>query len=108
MMIADVRPPVKERLAVAEHEIEDLNSLYATLYEMLIPAANAREVDANLAAVAHEANRRIDTVHKRLDTEVVPAIKELRDRRAIRDWATGVALAITIVYSIVLTVKHWP
>jgi hypothetical protein len=103
-----VRPPIKERMAVAEHEINDLNSLYATLYEQITMAANHDEVRERFHEFDRELNRRFESVHKRIDIEVNPAIHGLQHKRVIRDWAVSISLAITIVYSIVLTIKNWP
>jgi tetrahydromethanopterin S-methyltransferase subunit G len=104
--ITDVRPPVKERLAIVEHRLDDVQDKVGDAYALALQATPAGEMHDALRAIAAEANRRIDSVHKRLDREVVPDIKELQGKRIIRDWALGVSLAVTIVYSIVLTVKH--
>jgi hypothetical protein len=105
-LIADVRPPVKERLAVAEHEINDLNSLYATVYEQILLSASHDDMREHFASLDTELNRRIQSVHSRIDNEVLPDVRNLQHRRVVRDWAISLSLAASIVYNVVLTVKH--
>lgn len=97
-LITDVRPPIKERMAVAEHEIGDLNSLYGTLYERLLDAANSADVHERFNEFDRELNRRFKNVHDRIDV--------LYHKRVVRDWAVSISLAVTIIYSVVLTAKH--
>lgn len=105
-LIADVRPPVKERLAIAEHEIDDLNMIVGSHQEMILQAATRD----NLKDVGTAFDRRIDHMHLRLDRDVFPAIAAtnvridgLSKRRVLRDWGTGITLTLSIIYSVITT-----
>lgn len=97
---------MKERLAVAEHRIDAIQEKAADAFAIALQAAPATVMHEAMRDVSQEANRRIDSVHKRLDREIIPEIKGLQGKRLIRDWALSISLAVTIVYSIVLTVKN--
>jgi hypothetical protein len=91
---------------VAEHEINDLNSLYATVYEQILLSASHDDMREHFASLDTELNRRIQSVHSRIDNEVLPDVRNLQHRRLVRDWAISISLAASIVYNIVLVVKH--
>lgn len=73
---------------------------------MIIQGAGRAEVQERFHEVDRAIDRRFESVHRRLDAEVLPAIQALQHKRAIRDWGVSISLAVTIIYSVVLTVKN--
>jgi hypothetical protein len=69
-------------------------------------SASHDDMREHFAAVDSELNRRIQSVHSRIDSEVLPDIRDLRRKRIIRDWLVGIGLAASIAYNVVLIVKH--
>jgi hypothetical protein len=105
-LIADVRPPVKERLAVVEHRVDDLDSLYGNLQELALLAAPKADVQADVHALDKEMNRRFSNVYKQIDTEIKPEIKDLKRKRVFRDWVLLIGATISIAYNIFMFAKN--
>ncbi len=100
-MITDVRPPVKERMAVIEHEIDDINMIIGSHQEMILLAATR---DA-LKDAEHESEKRVENVHVRIDRDVFPRIERLETKRLVRDWGLTISLTVSLIYSVILTYK---
>jgi hypothetical protein len=98
-LIADVRPPVKERLAIVEHEVDDINQILGSHQETLSQTASRDEV----RALAHGTDKQITGVYNHLTEDVVKRIDKLENKRFVRDVLWGVALLITAIYSIIMT-----
>lgn len=98
-LIADIRPPMRERVAIIEHEIDDINQILGTHNEMIIAASTKEDMHQHKL----EADRRVNSLHTRLDIEVLPKIETLSKRRFLKDWVAGVALTISLIYSLLLT-----
>lgn len=101
--IADVRPPVKERLAIVEHEIDDLNSILGSHEEMILMAAS-RDSVKDLEHNTKEAVReKVDHVYLWHKDNIEPRISKLERKRFIRDWALTISLTVSLIYSVILT-----
>lgn len=90
---------------MVEHRLNDLDDISANVYKTAILAASKDDLRDTIHAVTEEVNRRFESIHRRFDDEVNPAIKDLGHRRFVRDWLVGVSLFATIVYSIAMTIK---
>ena len=100
-LIADVRPPLKERMAVIEHEIDDINQIIGSHQEMILLAATR---DA-LKDAEHESEKRVENVHLRIDRDVFPRIEKMETKRLVRDWGLTISLTVSLIYSVILTYK---
>lgn len=101
-LIADVRPPMPERMAVAEHQINDLNRDVEGLRQAVAHVATKDDT--------HKLDRRIDNVHRRIDrdgTDIYHRVERLENKRVLRDYIWGITLIITAVYSIIMTYQQF-
>lgn len=113
-LIADIRPPLKDRVLLAEHEIDDINHIVGALQESVTLAANKDDVKDSVHSLDTKIEAAKISVHTRIDRDILPkfeelkkAIKETESKHTLRNWALGVSLALSLIYSVILTYEKF-
>lgn len=98
-LIADVRPPIRERLAIAEHEIDDINQILGAHQETLSGAATRED----LKALEHANDKQLTNLKNYIRTDILDRVSKLENKSIVKNVLWGIALFITSVYSIIMT-----
>lgn len=93
-LIADIRPSMRERVAIIEHELKDAENATASLQR-------------EMYAQTHLIDKRVDNAHLRIDRDVLPAIKDLRDRRTYRTVLTWLGLLLSLAANIIAVYRYF-
>jgi hypothetical protein len=93
-IITDVRPPVRERLAIAEHRINDLDEDMEAVKELSVRTSES-------AASREDLKERVQNVHTRIDRDIVPPLAALQKKRLLRDKIYPVWLTVSLILNIV-------
>jgi hypothetical protein len=98
-LIADVRPPIRERLAIVEHEVDDINQILGAHQESLSLSATRDE----LKDLEHKVDKDLSGVTNYIKTDVLKRLDKVENRSIVKNVLWGIALFITSVYSIIMT-----
>lgn len=111
VLISDVRPSTKERLAVLEHQMRDHDRDLMSVHEQVIRASEASATKDDRA----DLERRIDHVHLRIDREAddikkdvenqAKAIEKLQTKRWIKDVLVITSLIVSVAGNIIMLYK---
>jgi hypothetical protein len=97
-LIADIRPPVKERVAILEHELGDAEQAIGRLHTDM--SRETHELELRLT-------EKITTITTRLDKDVVPAIDKVANRNTIKMVLTTLLLILSMAANIIALYRYF-
>lgn len=96
--ITDIRPPVKERLAIVEHELADaegdIKQVRVDMYYTM------REVEKR-------ANHEIHEVDKRIDRDVLPLVDTIQRKGTVKLTLSVIALLLSLAANTIALYRHF-
>lgn len=90
--ITDIYPAQLQRITKVEDGLKDLHSAF-----------NEHKKESVRAAEHVATHGEVEEVEKRLDRDFVPRLTKLESKRWVRDWGLGIALTLTLIYSVIQT-----
>lgn len=96
-LIADIRPPLPERVAILEHEQQDTDRSVGQL---------RADALAEIHAVEKRDIVRTTDVDHRIDTEVLPMIKDVQHRGTVKTTVSIIALLLSLAANIIALYRY--